>query len=234
MRSIFVFFLLLFFIQPAFGQDEKKINVLYINSYHNGYEWSDSIFNGVRETFRSSGKNIYLQIEYMDSKRYSGEKINEILFNYYKFKFRTTRFDLIVTSDNNAFEFISEHGDDLFPDVPIVFCGINDVEAGNVPMRQRMTGILEEFDVPQNIEMALRFHPGKKRLVVIGDQSLTGVAIANQVRAQIPLLPKDIKVEFLDDFTLDELISKVRIAAGNSIFFFIPFYKDVGEAVYSA
>ena len=88
-RSIFVFFLLLYFIQPAFGQDEKKINVLYINSYHNGYEWSDSIFNGVRETFRSSGKNIYLQIEYMDSKRYSGEKINEILFNYYKFKFRT-------------------------------------------------------------------------------------------------------------------------------------------------
>lgn len=234
MRSIFVFFLLLYFIQPAFGQDEKKINVLYINSYHNGYEWSDSIFDGVRETFQSSGKNIYLQIEYMDSKRYSGEKINEILFNYYKFKFRTTHFDLIVTSDNNAFEFISEHGDDLFPDVPIVFCGINDVEAGKVPMRQRMTGILEEFDVPQNIEMALRFHPGKKRLVVIGDQSLTGVAIANQVRAQIPFLPRDIKVEFLDDFTLDELISNVRTLAGNSIFFFIPFYKDVGEAVYSA
>jgi len=97
------------FIPHAFGQDEKKINVLYINSYHNGYEWSDSIFDGVREKFRSSGKNIYLQIEYMDSKRYSGEKINEILFNYYKFKFKTTHFDLIVTSDNNAYEFISEH-----------------------------------------------------------------------------------------------------------------------------
>jgi len=170
----------------------------------------------------------------MDSKRYSGEKINEILLNYYKFKFRTTRFDLVVTSDNNAYEFISEHGDALFPEVPIVFCGINDVEAGNVPMRHRMTGILEEFDVPQNIEMALRFHPGKKRLVVIGDQSLTGVAIANQVRAQIPLLPAGIEVEFLNDFTLEELITKVRFAAGDSIFFFIPFYKDVGEAVYSA
>jgi len=63
------------------------------------------------------------------------------LFNYYKFKFKTTHFDLIVTSDNNAYEFISQHGDDLFPDVPIVFCGINDVEAGQVPMRTRMTGV---------------------------------------------------------------------------------------------
>ena len=234
MRNLLFSFLLLLTVSNAFAQDEKKINVLYLNSYHNGYEWSDTIFDGVQETFHKSGKNIYLQIEYMDSKRYSGDKINEILFNYYKFKFRTTRFDLIVTSDNNAFEFISRHGDELFPDVPIVFCGINDVEAGNVPMRHRMTGILEEFDVAANIEMALRFHPGKKRLVVIGDQSLTGVAIANQVRAQVPYLPPGIQVEFLDDFSLDELLAKVRLAAGNSIFFFIPFYKDVGEAVYSA
>jgi len=233
-RNIFFCLLMFLFIPHAFGQDEKKINVLYINSYHNGYEWSDSIFDGVREKFRSSGKNIYLQIEYMDSKRYSGEKINEILFNYYKFKFKTTHFDLIVTSDNNAYEFISEHGEDLFPNVPIVFCGINDVEAGQVPMRSRMTGVLEEFEVPWNIELALQFHPGKKRLVVIGDQSMTGVAIANQVRAQVPGLPKEIEVEFLDEFTLDELVAKVRFASADSIFFFIPFYKDVGEAVYSA
>jgi PAS domain S-box-containing protein len=233
-RILLIFLSLLFFIPNASAQEEKKINILYLNSYHNGYQWSDSIFDGVRDTFRQSGKNIYLQIEYMDSKRFSGKKINDILHNYYKFKFRTTHFDLIVTSDNNAYEFMSEHGDELFPNVPIVFCGINDVEAGAVPMRSRMTGLLEEFDVPSNIEMALKFHPGKRRLVVIGDRSLTGVAIANQVRAQLHLLPPGIQVEFLDDFTLEELISKVRFAAGDSIFFFIPFYKDVGEAVYSA
>ena len=234
MRFVLIFLSLIFIVPHASAQDEEKINILYLNSYHNGYEWSDSIFDGVRETFRQSGKNIYLQIEYMDSKRYYGEKINEILFNYYKFKFRTTRFDLIVTSDNNAYEFMYKHGDELFPGVPIVFCGINDVEAGKVPMRSRMTGVLEEFDVPANIEMALKFHPGKRRLVVIGDQSLTGVAIANQVRAQEHLLPAGIEIEYLDDFTLDELISRVRFAAADSIFFFIPFYKDVGEAVYSA
>ncbi len=234
MRIVLLFLSALFLVPGAWAQDEEKINILYLNSYHNGYEWSDSIFDGVRETFRQSGKNIYLQIEYMDSKRYYGEKINEILFDYYKFKFRTTRFDLVVTSDNNAYEFISSHGDELFPGVPIVFCGINDVEAGKVPMRSRMTGVLEEFDVPTNIALALKFHPDKKRLVVIGDQSLTGVAIANQVRAQMHLLPPDIKVEFLDDFSLKELVDEVRFASADSIFFFIPFYKDVGEAVYSA
>ena len=95
----------------------------------------------------------------MDSKRYSQDKINEILFQYYLFKFRTTRFDLIVTSDNNAYEFIIRYGERLFPGVPIVFCGLNDVAAGDVPMRHRMTGLLEEFDVPANIAIAARLHP---------------------------------------------------------------------------
>ena len=118
----------------------------------------------------------------MDSKQYSQGKINEILFQYYLFKFRTTRFDLIVTSDNNAYEFIIRYGERLFPGVPIVFCGLNNVAAGDVPMRHRMTGILEEFDVPANIAIAARLHPGRKRLVVTGDRSLTGAAIRYRLR----------------------------------------------------
>lgn len=236
-RQLSVFLVFCLFLFPSFSTwaaDEEKINILYLNSYHNGYEWSDSIFDGVRDTFAESGRNIYLQIEYMDSKRYSLDRINEILFQYYRFKFRNTRFDLIVTSDNNAYEFIIKHGEGLFPEVPIVFCGINDVNAADVPMRERMTGILEEFDVPANISIAARLHPGRKRLVVIGDKSLTGVAIANQIRAQIPGLPQDMQVDFLDEFTLEQLLDLVRSSSGDSIFFFIPFYKDVGNTVYSA
>lgn len=218
----------------VFADVDHKINVLFLNSYNNGYAWSDNILDSVRDTFQRSGKNIYLQIEYMDTKRYHEDKLSKILFDYYKFKFRATQFDLIVVSDNYAYDFVIQYGDELFAETPIVFCGVNDVMPADVPLRNRMTGVLEEFDVEENIALALRLHPGKRRLVVIGDQSLTGVAIANQVRASAHLLPQEIRLEFLDDFTLEELISTVQEAASDSIFFFIPFFKDVGEGVYSA
>ncbi len=226
--------LLFFCAGTAFTETDQKKNILYINSYNNGYAWSDNIFDGIRETFQNSEKNLYLQVEYMDSKRYYGDELTRIIFDYFKLKFRGTRFDLVVVSDNNAFDFVSKYADSLFPGVPIVFCGVNDVAPEAVPMRERMTGVLEEFDVLDNIAMAMRFHPGKKKLVVIGDQSLTGVAIANQIRARVPELPRDMQVEFLDEFTIDELLEKVRLASRDSIFFFIPFYKDVGEEVFSA
>lgn len=233
-RCITLILCLFFLVHPASAQDEPKKNVLFINSYHNGYEWSDTILDGARDAFRQSKKNVYLQIEYMDSKRFYANEINDVLYNYYKFKFRDTKFDLVIASDNHAFDFIIMHGEALFPGVPIVFCGVNDVDPKDIPMRDRMTGILENFDVVDNINMAMRFHPGKTRLVVIGDKSLTGTAIANQVRAQLPSLSQKLPVEFLDDFTLDELIARVRAASHDSIFFFIPFYKDVGKEVYSA
>lgn len=233
-RLFFVLVLFFSLAHWAYATDEPKKNVLFLNSYHNGYAWSDTILDGARDTFLRSKRNIYLQIEYLDSKRYYEHEINDALFDYYKFKFKDTKFDLVIASDNHSFDFVIEHGATLFPDVPIVFCGVNDVEAKDIPMRDRMTGILENFDVVENIRMAMLFHPGKKRLVVIGDKSLTGAAIANQVRAQLHLLPRDFPVDFLDDFTLDELIVKVRAASSDSIFFFIPFYKDVGQEVYSA
>lgn len=170
----------------------------------------------------------------MDTKRYEDDKLSIILFDYYTYKFRNTHFDLVIVSDNHAYDFVIRHGGKLFPDAPVVFCGVNDVAPEDVPMRDRMTGVLEEFDVLENMSMAMRFHPGKHRLVVIGDQSLTGVAIANQIRSRMSGLPVNMQVEFLVDFTLEELIAKVRAASGDSIFFFIPFYKDVGEGVYSA
>lgn len=106
MRSIAAFFLVLFIFASAHAEVEEKINVLYLNSYNNGYAWSDNIFEGIREKFQKSGKNIYLQVEYMDSKRYEDEKLSSILFDYYKYKFRSTDFDLIVVSDNHAYDFI--------------------------------------------------------------------------------------------------------------------------------
>lgn len=237
-RFFSIFFLILVLtlsLRTVWAASEEPMkNVLILNSYHDGYAWSDTILKGIRSGFEKSGKNVYLQIEYMDMKRYDSQQNYEILYNYYKYKFKSTHFNVILVSDNNAYDFVNAYGEELFPGTPIVFCGVNYVKVEDVPFRHKMTGVLEEFDVLYNINLALRFHPGKKRLVVIGDRSVTGIAIANQVRERVPDLPKGMRVEFLDDFSIDELLQKVRDMAEDSIFFFIPLYKDVGESVFSA
>ena len=99
---------------------------MYINSYNNGYAWSDNTLKGIRSVLPMDIQNLNFQVEYLDAKRYETQAMKAALFAYFKAKFRNSRFDVIITSDNNALEFITEYRDKLFPGVPVVFCGVND------------------------------------------------------------------------------------------------------------
>ena len=51
----------------------QKRSDLYINSYAKGQDWSDPITQAIEDRFATSGLDVNLHIEYMDSKRYSDE-----------------------------------------------------------------------------------------------------------------------------------------------------------------
>ena len=62
---IFAFF-------PTDGLAERlSKSVLYINSYHQGYPWSDTILEGISDALDRSDYKIELQIEYLDAKKFN-------------------------------------------------------------------------------------------------------------------------------------------------------------------
>ena len=237
-KSIFnvflcIFFLLVMFCSSTTASTDKK-SVLFLNSYQNGYAWSDDILEGARQVLAKSEYIIDLQIEYMDTKKHFDENIKKMLYDLYQYKFRKTKFDVILVSDNNGFDFVREYHDELFPGVPVVFCGVNDLEPGMIPSRDIYTGVVENFDVTENLERALKYHPKRHRLVVIGDNSATGRAIRNQVEQGVAGIDNTLKVEVWDSYSLDEILSRTRELADSAIFYFIPFVKDANLKFYSA
>ena len=152
--------LLLCCVQWSHGGSKK--NILYLNSYHHGYRWSDKILEGIRSVLRESDSHIGLQIEYMDTKKYNYTHIKNSLFTLYREKFRGENFDLILVSDNNGFNFVSQYHETLFRKKPIVFCGINNFEAiNNSP--ENITGAIENFDLVSTLDLIRSLHPEKKK-----------------------------------------------------------------------
>ncbi|MDQ7833312.1 MAG: ATP-binding protein [Desulfovibrionaceae bacterium] len=221
-------------VAPQTPRAAKK-NVLYLNSYQPGYKWSDEIFEGIREVLANQTDPLVdLQVEYMDSKKYSGPILRQGLFDLYKYKFRDTSFSVVMVSDNYAFEFARQYAADLFPGAPIVFCGVNDLRPDMLAGRTDMTGVEERFDLKGTLDLALTQNPGKKRLIVIGDRSVTGIAIANQVRAQLPPYHDRLEWEFWDSYQLGEILGLVERVPADAMIFFIPFYQAIGDRFYSA
>lgn len=217
---------------PTAPVKERK-NILYLNSYHNGYEWSDNLLMGFKKRIEDSPYSIMLQVEYLDSKKFPYKQAIQHVMELFQRKFSDTPFDLIAVSDNDAFNFIIKYGEELFPDVPVVFVGVNDFNPAKITGKQ-ITGVTETFDVAANIRLALEMHPNLKQLIVIGDESVTGKAIRKQVVEGIPAIDKELKVQFWTDLPHKEIIHRVKQVSRDTFFYFIPMYREIDGQFYSA
>ncbi|SHO49069.1 PAS domain S-box-containing protein [Desulfopila aestuarii DSM 18488] len=228
---LLVLLLLLFFPWPALAQKLKK-NVLYLNSYHDGYQWSDQVLEGVRKVLNQSDFKIDLQIEYLDAKKYNYEYIKPRLYTLYREKFKDEKFDIIIVSDNDALSFIQEFKEDLFGNVPVVFCGINGIETVDLSQKN-ITGVIENFDLARTLKIARKLHPDKKRMIVFGDDSVTGHAIANQVEQQVRVSDPDLDVEIWVSLSLEETKERVKQLPDDTFLFFTPWYQTIKGRFYT-
>ncbi len=216
--------------EPALAAQARKRHVLYINSYQNGYIWSDTILEGIREALTGSGLPIDLQVEYLDAKKHPEPAVREDLRRLFAVKFANVAFDSVIVSDNDAFSFALENRRELFPGVPLVFCGINDFDPAMLSGQADVTGVGEAVRAAEILEIAMRLHPGRDRLLVIGDNGTTSVAIEQDVRGAEPHFQGRLKFEYVRVSTPEELTGAIRRADKRTMIFLIPFYMDEGGA----
>jgi PAS domain S-box-containing protein len=221
---LFVCLAVLLPVGAAHAEKARK-NVLYLNSYHNGYAWSDDILQGLRSFFSESDFDVDMQIEYMDTKRFATPQRAEALYEFYRDKFKDSHFDLIIVSDDFAYNFILDHQDRLWPGLPVVFCGVNDFRKERLAGRSNITGVIENTDYEATFRLAARLHPETLRVIVIGDRSVTGAAIQLQIREVEPRLKGVLEFEYWDDLPLETILERLR-KTPNAMLFIIPVYLD--------
>jgi two-component system, cell cycle sensor histidine kinase and response regulator CckA len=214
------------------GEGAKK-NILYLNSYHHGYEWSDAEFDGIRSKLNSGPYKFDLQVEYLDAKKYNTPPVIRTLFETFQRKFSGERFDVVIASDDDALIFALRSRPALFPGVPIVFCGVNDLKEEQLA-QGNLTGVIESFDLAGTIDMALKLHPEKRRMVVIGDDSTTGRAITKQIESVVPHYKDRLQVDYWIQIALPEAQSRVRDLPDDTFLFFFPYYQIIDNRTYTA
>ena len=187
--------------------DKEKKTVLYLNSYHNGYHWSDGLLEGIRTVLNGSSYKVDLQIEYMDAKKYDYDIISRNLYSLYKEKFKNKVFDVVILSDNDALNFVNQHRHDLFKNIPVVFCGVNDLKPLDL-IAGDITGIVELYVFIGTLQVAKALHPAKDRLVFLIDDSTTGTAIRHQAENLIKENKLGLEIEFWSKLSLEETQNK--------------------------
>jgi hypothetical protein len=181
--------------------------VLFLNSYHAGYKWSDDIYDGIKSALNTGDQPINLQVEYMDTQRSTDSQYLESLFETYQYKFKNRRYDLIIAADDTALAFLLDYGETLFPGTPVVFCGVNYFQPEMLNQHALFTGVIEGFDIGATLDVARSLHPDTETIYYLVDDTKTGQAIMLEFSELIPRYSDQVNFVRLDGASLDEIIN---------------------------
>lgn len=206
--------------------------VLLLNSYHPQYRWTAELTRGVQDALAETVPEENLHIEYMDGRRLIDDpaylaRLSALL----RYKYRGFRPDVVIASDDYAFNYLRSEHRRLFPGVPIVFCGVNVFEPEMLKDEPDFTGIAEGMEVAGNFALIRRLQPDVRRIVLLADQTSFGQRMVQHARSVIAAQPKApgstaLRYDIWDKLTLAELWQRLPRLRADEAVLMLAIHKD--------
>lgn len=169
-----IILLILFAISSLGFTNSDTKNVLVISSYHPGFPTFFEQIDGIKSVFTE--EKIHFDIEFMDSKRFPEAKSYSLFCENLCYKINKQKpYDAIITCDDNALHFALQFQDSLFAQIPIVFCGVNNIDLAMEQDKNKwLTGIIESVSMKETQQLMIDLFPDSKTIYAIADSTTSG------------------------------------------------------------
>ncbi len=235
-RILLAVFTFLVIISMAYSvsaiDSQKQKNVLIIHSYNEGIRWTSEQNAGIIDTLGKSAENCAIYVEYMDWKNYPSQDNLDSLFDYFQYKYSDKKIDLIVTTDDAALNFALENRRYLFSGAPIVFSGVNQDKVQELENRyMNFTGVVEEIDPVETINIALKINPQIKKVYLVYDKTESGLSTGKLITEKISQMDLGLEVVPLNNLEFGNLLTTVSRLENTDMLFFATYYSDAAGTI---
>ena len=228
----FLLVLVLFFNIVLYAQTNKK--VLILNSYHKGFELSDTIITNIEKTFYAH-ENIDINVLYMDSKEIHSRDYIKELSELYSLQLKDRKFDLIIAIDKFAYQLAVKNFNNIFHNEPILFVGVEQYSkelARVYNLDNKINGIIQKLPIEENINLIFKFMPNLKKLYILNDRSPNGNDSSPFITEAISKIKSKVNVEYLRDETLKSFKEYFSHFKKDEAILFIRFSNDANGDFY--
>ena len=186
--------------------EDRPIKILWINSYHGDFFWSEAQIKGFRDSLDESGvdyeiNDFHLNV-ILNKSEESWIKNSEEVKEFIDF----WKPDLVYATDDQAQEYVAS--DHIGSDILWVFSGVNaEEEDYNFQDADNVVGIFERKPVIQTFNLLEQIDPSVKKVTIIGDPSLTTRQISKEIEFA---LEKSSQIELVNWFEDVEYYSDLK------------------------
>ena len=208
-------------------------DVLFLSSYSPDWFEVSRQMQGLQNVL---GDNANQQFLFMDTKHIGTEETEQYTCARLKTLCSKTHFKAVVVGDDAELHFAVKYRADFFMDIPIVFMGINSVEAAHsaadLPL---VTGTVEELPFEQTIRLAALLRPHASKILSISDGTESGKAVL----AQLKEAEKEFTQFSFEDLnssrmTRDQIFSRLSSCGDDTILLYLVMTRDGDGNIYNA
>jgi len=224
---VFVLFSAVFLYPINSSANENSApEILILNAYHQGEDWSDNELKGLQVVLKKAYPFLVPSIENLDAKRFPD--LSHLLFEkkYLKNKYQGKHFDLIITLDNSALNLMLKFGNDLFPDVPIVFAGVNGYSPDMLKGHRNITGVAEVQDMAGTLNLALKINSDIKTVLAVHDYTSSGYAVRKDMESAVKKFKGRVTIKYTPEGSVDDLVSQLKALSKDTIVMLLTYVTD--------
>ncbi len=221
-RSITLIVLLFLCIVPLFTSQTPEIRIMVINSYYPGYQRCDTLVGGIKQWYQESPETSIF-CEYLDWFHFNRADVEKQQAELLYTRHHAIKYSSIIVCDSNAFDFVTNYRDRIFPNTPVIYCGSHSVQDTENP---DFHAIEIKDAVESMITWSAKWKPQATSYMVISDQTTAGDTELVTVRKLIAkyLVNHDYR-EYIGA-TPDELIDALNLYGQDAIVLALNYQYD--------
>jgi PAS domain S-box-containing protein len=186
------------------------------------------------ELTENLGEPVDLDEVSLDMARYADLDMQEALVDYLRKRQATWRPDLVVPIGSPAGIFVAQNRDRLFPDTPVVYCGLDRrrLPPGTINTNAAFVG--EDFNLRGMVEDMLQVAPGTTNIAVVVGATPLEQFWAEAFRQEFAAFTNRVGFTWLSELSFDQMLERVRKLPPHSYIFVILLLRDASGVSHNA
>ena len=156
-----------------------------------------------------STNRLEFMTENLDAIHFSDQAHFRLFQDYVGKKYAGHKPDLVLAFSSRDYRLAANLPDALFPEVPVVFVAVNELDVPEGIRKLGVTGIVQRFDLRGTLGLILRLQPDTRRVVVIGGTSEADRATLGRIQEAAPSL-EGVKFDYWTNRPTAELPDAVK------------------------
>ncbi len=204
--------------------ENKRINILMINSYHQGHYWEGFVLEGLKDKLSEYEEyDINLKIEYLDFRNKNNENYIEIFRKLLESKYEYENIDIMYSVNDESYNFVTElhqEKDSVFYEVPIVMTGVDQKLDKDDDKIADTLGFYHVGDTINLLHLIADLDRNISKLNIIMEDSLYCESVTNEILYYLStvneLVERKIDVEIIKSNYIEDVCTQLESSRQSS------------------